>query len=263
MSSSIIQDPDLILDNPITEQNWACVSFLSPEDMIKKRFLFEAHKFLYHDVNTKISDLSAVMTDMINRKFREKVTEHIENIKNEMETDSDSVNQTVIINELKSIMNDVALNEDSMRSTALRNYRIKFDELMADFESYKQLHYDDLEKEFDSENNKTQSVRSFKVRGAFEHYEDAAKRAHFCRNIVEKNFDVFVAPIGKWCPWDPNPTGKIEEKFMLEEQQDLYDKYKKNMEDKEIEFTKRKQAMIDKSDEDKKDNLKKEMMVED
>lgn len=261
MSSSIIKDPDLILDNPITEQNWACVSFLSPEDMIKKRFLFEAHKFLYHDVNTKISDLSAVMTDMINRKFREKVTEHIENIKNEMETDSDSVNQTVIINELKSIMNDVALNEDSMRSTALRSYRIKLDELMADFESYKQLHYNDLEKEFDSENNKTQSVRSFKVRGAFEHFDDASKRAHFCRNF-EKHFDVYVAPMGKWCPWDPNPTGKIEEKFMLEEQQDLYDKYKKNMEDKETEFAKRKQAMIDKSDEDKKDNLIKEMMVE-
>lgn len=56
-------------------------------------------------------------------------------------------------------------------------------------------------------------VRGFKVRGFFfaKSDEEAKKRGQELNKklkIKDKYFDIFVAPVGKWCPWDPDPLDK-------------------------------------------------------
>lgn len=81
-------------------------------------------------------------------------------------------------------------------------------------------------------------VRGFKVRGFFyaktdEEAKERGKELNKKLKIKDKYFDIFVAPVGKWCPWDPDP---LDKKYVQETEYDnkKLDKMMKSINEKNM-----------------------------
>ena len=89
-------------------------------------------------------------------------------------------------------------------------------------------------------------VRGFKLRGVYGSYDEARVAcAKFQK--MDKYFDVYVAEIGKWCPWDPTPE-QIKETIYPNKTEN---KIMKSLQEKEMEnlneIVGRQKEKIDKS----------------
>lgn len=72
-------------------------------------------------------------------------------------------------------------------------------------------------------------TRGFKVRGVYGSMSEARAA---CKTLQkrDKYFDVFVAEVGKWCPWDPTPQQIKEEVYKDKDQNQIM----KNIQAKEM-----------------------------
>jgi hypothetical protein len=59
---------------------------------------------------------------------------------------------------------------------------------------------------------KNSSLRTFKVRGVFNTYEEAQKYVKNLQDFDNNKFDIFIGEIGKWLPWD-DATKTDDEKY--------------------------------------------------
>jgi hypothetical protein len=76
--------------------------------------------------------------------------------------------------------------------------------LIGDFRFFKTQNEERLLREFGEQNGFRTSVRGLKVRGSYESYEEARRRAESLRT-TDPNHNVWVAQVGCWLPWDPSP----------------------------------------------------------
>lgn len=98
------------------------------------------------------------------------------------------------------------------------------------------------------------SIRGLKIRGSYNTYEEAKKRAEQLQKI-DPDFHVFVGEVGKWLPWDPDPNSVEDNVYREKELNDLMREYKKNRErTKEVEGL-RKQTMLKRGDDDRKKKI--------
>lgn len=225
--------------------DWAVGSFVSPEDRIKQRFLFEANKFLYHDVNKQIMDTTVNITRNINNEFNQILEKRVESYKS-----SNNETYKAAANLINSIITELRLSEDDQVNKVLRSYRIDQTELTDRFEVYKRINDAELESEFNQKFGPETSVRGFKCRGAFPSQDLAREHAKLSRN-AEPGVHSFIFPVGKWVPWNPDADAIQDEDYMLPELNDLMGKYKRNAEQRNEFFTKRAQMMMDESQESK------------
>lgn len=199
-------------DEGLPGQKYCCISFISPEKILKKREVFLFDKFVKgYDFSKSMEKFSGFLNYMayvynlnvedVFKKYNEFVSEESENLK------SDSV-------------------ED-------------------DWKSFLDKHEDKLNEEFNREHSFQTSVRGLKIRGSFNTQEEAEER---CKKLqsVDKNHNIFVGPVGMWMPWDPDvyKTGRVQ--FLEEELNQLHKekmeneiKAKQNF-DERIKETKRK-----------------------
>lgn len=249
-------DPPVITTctKPCISQNWVLVSFLSPEDRIKQRFLYEANRFLYHDINKQIIDTTVNLTKGINTDFGKIVEKKITSYKSSKDPIYKAAAEI-----LDSAKQELQLNEDEQINKTLRTYRINQEELLDRFETYKNQNNRELEADFNKEFTEETSVRGFKVRGTFEDVADAKIKAEEVRKNVESYVHTFVAPVGYWCPWDPNADAVQDQEYMIPALNDMMDKRKRNVEQKDEFFEKRKQMMMDNVDQSRDKELREKL----
>jgi hypothetical protein len=70
-------------------------------------------------------------------------------------------------------------------------------------------------------------LRGLKVRGVYNSKEEADDR---CKelNSLDPDFDVFVGEVGKWLPWNPDPTDVKDQVYAEKELNDIMKGYKEN-----------------------------------
>merc|ERR1711988_921178 len=66
-----------------------------------------------------------------------------------------------------------------------------------------------MDKEFHEQNQFRTTIRGFKIRGSYNTHEEAQQRVEVLKRS-DKNHLIYIAQVGYWCPWEPNPD-KIEE----------------------------------------------------
>ena len=197
---------DLCDEDPsIAGQKFVCMSFISPEKILKKReqFLFE------HFV--KQWDLS---------KSMEKFAEFINFI---------SYKHNLNVEDVINDFNEFTKEEE----TKLKKYTIE-----DDYNNFIDKHENKLNEIFNKEHLFQTSIRGIKVRGSFSTQEEAEMK---CKSLRENdpNHDIFVGPVGVWVPFHPDAyrTGKIE--FMEEELNQLHQEKIKNEAKAKQEFDQR------------------------
>ena len=192
-------------DAPISGQKFACMSFVSPEKILKKREIFLFDQFV------KQWDLS---------KSMEKFKDFLNFV---------SFKYNLKIDDVIGDFNDFIKEEDA---------KIKESSVEDDYKNFMDKNEDNLNEQFQRAHSFQTSTRGLKLRGVYSTQEEAEMRCKKLREI-DATHDIYVGPVGMWIPWDPDAykTGRIE--FMEEELNQLHsEKIKNEMKAKE-EFERR------------------------
>lgn len=187
-------------DPPLRGQNYVCVSFISPEDVIKKKEVYFFEEFLKH-----ISTDMSVFFDNLAEKYKEDV------------------------GTLKTIKERYSYLFD--RSTIQNEYNFFVDTNSAN-----------MEEEYYKSNNFQTSIRGLKVRGVFDTMREAEIRSQVLKKIDDK-FHVYVAQVGCWCPWSPNPDDITNQEYAETQLNTMMKTYKDNQETKDVFYQDRKREL--------------------
>ena len=192
-------------DPPISGQKFACMSFVSPERILKQRENYIFEKFVkewdFTKSMTKMSDFVNFVSYKYNLKVDDVMKDFQEYVKEEHET---------------------------IRTSSIED----------DWKTFMDKNEDKLNEEFNRKHEFQTSVRGLKLRGVFNTQEEAELRCKKIRDF-DPNHDIFVGPVGMWIPWDPDAykTGRIE--FMEEELNQLHNEKIANETKAKEEFDKR------------------------
>ena len=186
-------------DPPLRGQNYVCLSFLSPEDVIKRKEVFFFEKF--------ISNFSADMREFFNA-MNDKYPDEVDKLKMIQER---------------------------------HNFVFKPENLQEELGSFIANH-PELERIYHEKNNFQTSIRGIKVRGIFDTTREAEIRAQVLKKIDSK-FNVYVAQVGCWCPWSPNPDEIDCQEYAETHLNSLMKNYKENQDKKDIFYEERKNEL--------------------
>ena len=210
-------------DQPIAGQKFACMSFVSPEKIVKKREVFLFDQFIKQWEFSKSMERYFEFIHFIAYKY---------NLKSETLIDD---------------FNDFVKEEtDKLRKSGIEN----------DYKNFIDKQEEKVMEAFNKEHKFQTSVRGLKLRGVFPSQDEAENK---CKKLREQdpNHDIFVGPVGVWIPWDPEAykTGRVE--YLEEELNALHKEKMKNEEMAKKEFEERvretkKQAIIDNIEKAKK-----------
>lgn len=89
-------------------------------------------------------------------------------------------------------------------------------------------------------------IVGFKVKAVTDTYEEAQKRVEILK-MVDDNFDIFIGPVGKWCPFNPNPDKIMDEKHQLDQLNELVGGQKQQQIKSTEYFNQRKQDAVKKA----------------
>ena len=192
-------------DQAIAGQKFACISFVSPENILKQKNLF------YFDSFLKQWDMS---------KSLEKFTQFINFLSYKYSFNFE--------NAMKDLEEFNKEEKEKLFSTTLDD----------EYKSYLDRNEDDLEKQFNTQHDFQTSTRGIKVRGVFPTQQEAELRCKMLREL-DPNHDVYVGPVGMWMPWEPEAykTGRVE--YLEDELNQLMHEKKKNDEKTKMHFDQR------------------------
>jgi hypothetical protein len=201
-------------DPPIAGQKFVCVSFISPETVLKKRELYLFQQFVKQwDMSKSMSKFS----DFIN----------FISVKHNLAAD-------ILMNDYNDFIKE---EEISIKGSS--------QVIEDDFKNFMDKDEDRLTIQFNKDNAFQTSVRGIKVRGSFSTQDEAETN---CKKLRQNDpsHDIFVAPCGLWLPWEPTyyKLNKVEylepELNRLHEEKIKNEILAKNEFDKRIKDTKRK-----------------------
>jgi len=199
-------------DKAISGQKFVCVSFVSPENTLKRRDLFMFESFLKDYDFSKSMEKFSQFLNFLSYKY--------------------NLNFETLMNDMQEF---VKSEKDDLKTTDI-------------YDSYKTFldnHENELDDEFNKQNNFQTSVRGLKVRGSYSTQEEAELRCKLLRE-VDPNHNVYVGPVGVWMPWEPEAykTGRVEyledELNQLMHEKNLNEAKAKQEFEKRIQDTKRK-----------------------
>lgn len=87
------------------------------------------------------------------------------------------------------------------------------------------------------------TMHTLKVRGSYDTYEDAKKRADYLRNI-DSNINVYVGEVGKWLPFEDNPENAKDHDYQNKRLNSMMKGYLENQEKAKEFHEQRKNEMI-------------------
>jgi hypothetical protein len=197
---------DLLDEDPtIAGQKFVCMSFVSPEDIIKQKEMFFFDEFI------KFWDFS---------KSIDKFSQFLSFVSYKYDLDQQSLS--------KDFEEFVKEEKSNLLITTIED----------EYKTFLENNEERLENEYMEQNLFRTSTRGLKIRGSFETLKEAEMRCKLIREL-DPNHNIFVGKVGVWMPWNPDAykTGRVE--YMEEELNELMAKKRQNDETTKIEFEKR------------------------
>ena len=192
-------------DPPLAGQKFACMSFVSPDKILKKREVYLFNQFIKNWEFSKSMERYFEFIHFIAYKYNLKVETLITDFNEFVKEETDKLKKSGIEDDYKNFLDK---QEDKLNET------------------------------FNSEHAFQTSVRGLKIRGVYSTQDEAEER---CKKMREHdpNHDIYVGPVGVWVPWDPDAykTGRVE--HLEEELNALHKEKLKNEEMAKKEFEER------------------------
>ena len=118
-----------------------------------------------------------------------------------------------------------------------------YNQFKSKYDDFKYKFKEDLDKAFDRASGRKTSIRGVKVRGVYDSYEQAERRAKQLQR-TDRSFHVFVGQVGYWLPWDPNADNVEDEEYLEDELNNLMKEYKKNEINRDIFYEEQKREKL-------------------
>lgn len=221
-------------DNEIPGQRYTLLSFISPEKVLENKDHFFIEQFLKHyEINWKTKNLEKFLAKQVmdyNAKMDAEVTRlEVAELKEAAEICRQArIPVDTVLSEYQKYIKE---NAKDITTTKIKE---AYDDFMYSNEKK-------LEEEFFKRNNFQTTIRGLKVRGSYSTQEEAAARAKkLQRNDPIHN--IYVAEVGKWLAWDPNPNNVQSQEYQEEELNSLMKAYKENEEAREQFYNKNPEA---------------------
>ena len=172
---------DLLDEDPaIAGQRFASVSFISPENILKRRELFLFGEFAKNwDLNKSMEKFGGFVEFM-------------------------AFKYGLVLDEVRADLETFAREEEvaiKAGSCGMEN----------DYKNFLDKHEERLTRAFSKQHGFQTNVRGLKLRGSFATQEEAEMNCKKLRTR-DPSHDIFVAPVGVWLPWEPDAykTGRVE-----------------------------------------------------
>jgi hypothetical protein len=192
-------------DKPIAGQKFACVSFVSPENILKQKEIFLFEQFLKKWEMAKSMEKFVQFLNYISFKYSMSFDDITEDFKEFVKEEKETLSKSSMSDEYKTFIDN---NEE------------------------------ELERQFGIDHQFQTSTRGLKIRGVFPTLEEAELRCKMLREM-DANHDVYVGPVGLWMPWEPEAykTGRVE--YMEDELNQLMHEKTKNDTNAKVAFDQR------------------------
>ena len=192
-------------DKPIAGQKFVCLSFVSPEKILKQKEIFYFDKFIKQFEFAKTMEKFDQFLNFISFKY--------------------NLKQDLIVEDFKEFLKE-------------EKEKLFFSTLEDDYKTYIEKNEDNLQSEFNEIHNFQTNTRGIKVRGSFATQEEAELRCKMIREF-DPNHDVYVGPVGIWVPFHPEAyrTGRVE--YLEEELNNIMQEKVKNEKHAKDQFDKR------------------------
>ena len=189
-------------DKPLSGQKFVCVSFVSPENILKQKNMFYFENFLKHFDFEKSSKKFLQFLNFLSYKYGLKFEDVVKEYQEFVSEEKEKLLETTIEDDYK-------------------NFLDKYEEQM--------------EQEFNRQHNFQTATRGLKIRGSFPTQEEAELRCKMLRE-VDPNHNVYVGPVGTWMPWEPEAykTGRVE--YLEEELNQIMHEKERNEKQAKQEF---------------------------
>lgn len=203
-------------DQSIAGQKFACMSFVSPEKILKKREVYLFDQFVKQWEFSKSMEKYFEFVHFIAYKY--------------------NLNVETLIQDFNDFIKE---ENNKLQSTGIED----------DYKNFIDKQEEKLNENFAKEHSFQTSVRGVKIRGVFPTQGEAEEKCKKLRDS-DPNHDIYVGPVGVWVPWDPDAykTGRVE--HLEEELNALHKEKMKNEELAKKEFEERvretkKKAILD------------------
>ena len=191
-------------DKAISGQKFVCVSFVSPEKILKQKEHYFFQEFLKDFDMTKSVEKFTQFLNFVSYKYNVKFEDLTTDLNDFLKNENENISDNYVSDCYKTFID----NEERLNSAF-----------------------------FDVCNFQT-NTRGLKIRGCFGTQGEAELRCKLLRE-VDPNHNVYVGPVGMWMPWDPEAykTGRVE--YLEEQLNELMCEKIKNEENAKVEFDKR------------------------
>jgi len=202
---SITQKDLLDEDKSIAGQKFCCISFISPENILKNKKIFLFNKFVEQWEFSKTLIKYRNFLNFLSYKYEL---------------------------EFEKILSDF---DEFIKS---EKNELSYSNMLDDYKNFLDANEERLINIFNKENNFQTNVRGIKFRGAFNTQEEAEIRCKLLRE-VDPYHNIGICPVGVWVPMDPEAykTGRVE--YLEEELNNLMHEKRKNEESAKENFEKR------------------------
>lgn len=212
-------------DAEIPSQKFVLLSFLSPEKVLRDKNLYFFQKFLEsYEFNSRTKNLETFLMETtagINEKLEKEAAA------------AESADLSGVAVTLRSGKIRVDGLMDRLQDFIKKNEReLRESKLKEAYDDFLYAARDKLEDEFFTKNEFRTTVRGIKVRGVFSSQAEAVARSKKLQRS-DPIHNIFVGEVGKWLPWDPEPSQVAEQEYAEEQLNTLMKKYKENEEARE------------------------------
>ena len=209
---NVEQSDYLEVDNPIPGQNYACISFVSPENVIMDKQLFLFNKYMSQRCAELENKLEEIVKDA-----------------------SDELRATI---------------QEKLSSELHDHMKYGYEAFKSKFEDFKYKFREPLDKQFNTQCGFKTNVRGIKIRGVYDTVQEANSKAKELQR-TDRSFHIFVGQVGSWLPWDPCADNVENEEYLETELNTMMKKYKENEVSRDMFYEEQKREKIKSAMEDR------------
>ena len=235
-------------DEEVRGQKYVCLSFLTPNrGILRNKDLFFFTKFLeFYEMNHRIAATESFLMQAFNT-MQNTLSDVEMDIRNADIADVSGARDVLVklSDKVKAQRADISRKTTGDLETHVKSNLSDFKEsaIVESYEKYMLKNRQRLEDEFHKQKNFQTTMHGLKVRGVYSTQEQANARAK-ALNKKDPYFNVYVADVGEWLPWDPDPDDVKDQEYQSDDLNKLMKSYKENAEKRDEFFEEEKRQKV-------------------
>ena len=230
-------------DDEIRGQKFVCLSFLTPNrGLMRNKEHFFISKFLeFYAMDYKVRATESFIMEQL-REVQSKLSDVELELSN---TTAETFNAAAITEKVSKAREDLSRKTAADLEAHVKANLSSFGEsdIKESYERYMLVHRAKLEEEFHKANDFQTTMHGLKVRGAYATNEQAVARAKALHK-KDPYHNVYVAEVGEWLPWDPEPAEVQDQEYSNDQLNKLMTAYRENAAKKDAFFEEEKRQRM-------------------